>query len=87
MHAGTSATRIWLLLLALTGITFAAGKAHLEGPALVLSVLGIALYKGRLVAWHFMELQRVRPLWRGILGGYLAMVGLLVAVAFLITTA
>lgn len=77
-------TAVWLLLVALTGLTYAAGELHLTGPPLVFGVLAIALIKGRLIAWHYMELARVAPLWRAVLGGWLVAVGLLIGAAFLL---
>ncbi|MEF8792949.1 cytochrome C oxidase subunit IV family protein [Thiohalorhabdus sp.] len=78
-------TAIWLLLLALTGLTYAAGELHLTGPPWVFGVLAIVLVKGRLIAWHYMELARVAPLWRAVLGGWLVAVGGLIAAAFLLS--
>ena len=75
-------TAVWLALMALTGATYLAGELHLSGPALVFGVLAIALVKGRLIAWHYMGLARVRPLWRWVLGGWLIVVGGLIAAAF-----
>lgn len=79
-------TGIWLALLTLTAATFTVGELGLSGAGPVLGVLALALLKGRLVAWHFMELRRVRPLWRAILGGWLLVVGAGIAVAFLIAS-
>mgnify|MGYP006280357623 CR=1 FL=1 len=74
---------VWLALLALTAVTYAVGEAGLTGIGPMLAVLAIALIKGRLVAWHFMELRHVRPLWRSLLAGWLLVVGAGIATAFL----
>jgi len=70
--------------MALTGLTYAAGELKLSGPILVFGSLAIALIKGRLIAWHYMGLARVAPLWRAVLGSWLVVVGLLIAAAFLL---
>ena len=77
-------TGVWLALMGLTGVTYLAGELHLSGPTLVFGVLAIALVKGRLIAWHYMGLARVAPMWRAILGGWLLAVGGLIAAAFLL---
>ncbi|MFP4559981.1 MAG: cytochrome C oxidase subunit IV family protein [Thiohalorhabdus sp.] len=77
-------TATWLLLLALTGVTYAIGELHVEGPVLIFGALGVALLKGRLIAWRYMELARVQPLWRLVVGAWLAAVGGLIATAFLL---
>ena len=77
-------TGVWLVLIGLTGMTYLAGELHLSGPPLVFGVLAIALTKGRLIAWHYMGLARVTPMWRAILGGWLLAVGGLNAAAVLL---
>ena len=77
-------TLIWLLLLVLTFMTYAAAELGLQGKELVLGVLVIALITGQLVSDWFMGLRRVRGFWRPVLGGYFLIVGSLIAVAFLL---
>jgi caa(3)-type oxidase subunit IV len=77
-----AATVVWVVLIALTGVTYSAGKLAFTGPLLVFGVLAIALLKGYLIAWHYMGLAEASPLWRAVVGGWLAVVGLLIAVAF-----
>jgi cytochrome c oxidase subunit IV len=77
-------TLIWLLLLALSVATYAAAQLGLEGKGLILGVLALAIIKGQLVADHFMGLRRVGSFWRPLLGGYLFVVGTLIATAFLL---
>jgi len=77
-------TRVWLLLLVLTLITFAIGEAGLGGSRIMLAVLAITLVKSRMVAGFFMGLRQTRLLWRMIMLGYLAVVGSMIALAYLI---
>ena len=84
-HPERSATAVWLALVALTAATWLPGQLRLDGLVLVFGVLAMALVKGRLIAWHYMGLARVRPLWRWVLGSWLAAVGGLIAVAFVVS--
>ena len=77
-------TGIWLVLIALTFITYAAAELGLQGQGLVLGVLVIAIIKGQLVADRFMGLRWVRGFWRPVLTGYLLIVGSFIAIAFLL---
>ena len=77
-----SPTAIWLVLVVLTAATYAAGMFPIAGRPLIYGVLVIALLKGYLIAWHYMGMAQAGALWRAILGGWLAVVGLLIAAAF-----
>lgn len=76
-------TRIWLILMLLTGTTYALGEAGLGGVAIMLTVLGTAVVKVQMVANYFMGLRRTRWLWRGIVLGWLLLVAGLITVAYL----
>lgn len=76
------ATRVWLILVALTLSTFTFGALRYDGFGLVAAVLVIALVKGQLVVDHFMALRHGAPMWRVLLTGYLIVLGALIAVAF-----
>ncbi|MDE2368851.1 MAG: cytochrome C oxidase subunit IV family protein [Burkholderiales bacterium] len=76
-------TRAWLALLALTGISYIGPRA-LAGAPLVLAGLTLAVAKGQLVVDHYMGLRRVHWGWRAAMFCYLAGVGSLVALAFLL---
>ena len=76
---------IWLLLIALTTITYSIGKAGLSGKLVMLGLLGISLIKGQLIANYFMGLRHVSWIWRGIVLGYFLIVGCLIAVAYTIS--
>lgn len=75
-------TRIWLLLILLTGITYAIGETGLGGSTIMLVVLATAVLKAEMVAGYFMGLRRTRWLWRGIMLGWLLLVASLIAVAY-----
>jgi caa(3)-type oxidase subunit IV len=78
-------TRIWLILMILTGITYAIGEAGLGGVGIMLTVLGTAVIKVEMVANYFMGLRRTRWLWRGIVLGWLLLVASLITIAYLMT--
>lgn len=78
------ATRVWLVLIGLTLITFLLGMLGDQGIVMALLVLLIALVKGRLVADHFMMLRRGAPMWRMLLDGYLITLGVLLGIAFVV---
>ena len=76
-------TRIWLILVALTILTFCIGEEVAQGKAVMLSVLAIAFIKGQLIANYFMGLRHVSWLWRGIIMGYFMVGGGIIAIAYL----
>lgn len=77
-----SATIEWLVLLALTALTFGLAEAGLSGGAVLLPVLAATLVKGRIVIDRFMALQRVVAPWRWVVLGWLVVVLGLIAYAF-----
>ncbi|MDH5786022.1 MAG: cytochrome C oxidase subunit IV family protein [Chromatiales bacterium] len=79
-----TSTITWLLLLALTLVTYAAAQLGVEGKWLILGVLAIALIKGKLIIDRFMGLRWVGSFWRPMLDLYLFTVGGLIATAFLL---
>ena len=62
---------VWLLLVIATGITFAAGEFGTPGRGLIIGVLALAFFKGRLVILDFMELRHGPSLWRRAVLGWL----------------
>lgn len=68
-------TRTWLALLALTVVTVATGASALPPPVLASVSIVLAMLKCALVTERFMELHRVRGIWRPLLLGYIAVVG------------
>ncbi len=77
-------TGFWLLLIALSLVTYLAAELGLQGKSLVLGVLLLAIIKGQLVADGFMGLRHVGSFWRPLLTGYLFIVGSFIAAAFLL---
>ena len=62
---------IWLLMIALTLLSYAMGKFGFSGLASVLILLLTAVIKGTLIIRDFMELRGVSLLWRVIMYGWL----------------
>ncbi len=77
-------TGVWLALVGLTLLTFGIGRLELGGNAVMGFVLLATLVKGQLVVDHFMGLRRVKLFWRLVMFFYLAVVGSLIAVAYLL---
>jgi len=79
--------RIGLFLLVATGVTFAFGEAGLvERTAWpVFVMLALAFLKGLWIALDFMELRHAPPLWRRLVVGWLAVVVLLILLAWVVT--
>ena len=76
-------TTIWLVLVALTIVTFSLGEAGMSGKAVMLTLLAITMIKSQLVANYFMALRKTKFLWRAIMFGYFIIVGGLIAMAYL----
>lgn len=77
-------TVVWAALLLLTLSTYLLGTRDPGGALVMGAVLVLTLFKGQLVAWHFMGLRQVRPAWRLAMLAYLALVGMAIAGAYLI---
>ena len=77
-------TFIWLILVALTVATFSIGETGLSGKGTMLTLLAIAMIKSQMVANYFMALRQTKLLWRIIMFGYFAIVGGLIAIAYLV---
>lgn len=75
-------TRVWLLMVILTFVTYSARWLGLTDMGVVLAVLIIALVKAQMVIDYFMGLRRVRGFWRPLLFGYLIVLGGLITTAF-----
>lgn len=83
MHA-SQLNRSWMLLLAITGVTFWLGESGsaVGSMAVALAVLGQAFAKGLVVALDFLELREAPPLWRWLVIGWLVLVLGLVLLAY-----
>ncbi len=78
-------TRVYLVLMALTFVTFAVGQLGLGGLPVSLLVLGFALLKGQLVGDFFMGLRGIRGPWRWVIIIWLILPGGLITLAFSLT--
>lgn len=82
-------TRVYLVLVALTLVTYALGDLDLPDreQALILSltVLGFGLIKGQLIGDFFMGLKGVRGPWRWVILLWLLVPGALVTIAFTVS--
>jgi cytochrome c oxidase subunit IV len=77
-------TGVWLALVVLTLLTFDIGRLGLGGTTVMGFVLLATFVKGQLVVDYFMGLRRARLFWRLVMFFYLAVVGSLIAVAYLL---
>lgn len=76
-------TVIWLVLVALTIMTFSLGETSSSGKGVMLTLLAITMIKSQLVANYFIGLCKTRFLWRAVMLGYFLIVGGLIALAYL----
>ena len=76
-------TRIWLLLVLLSFVTYLVGEMGATGVAPALLVLGLAMLKGQLIGDFYMGLRWVSGLWRWAVVLWLLVPGGLVTAAFL----
>ena len=75
-------TWTWLILMVLTLMMLAIGKAGLGGIGIVSLVLLSTLVKTQLVADYFMGLKTANLLWRSIVTVYLLLVIALIGLAY-----
>ncbi len=74
---------IWVLLIALTVATYAAGKAGLGGPVVMYALLLSIFIKGHFIIADFMGLRNAPRLWRWLVHGWLVLVMGFIALAYL----
>ena len=77
-------TRIWLLLMGLSYVTYLVGASAIEGLWAALLVLGFAMLKGQLIGDFYMGLRWVRGFWRWVIALWLIVPGALIATAFVL---
>ena len=77
-------TRVYLVLMALTLLTFLIRLGELDTVWTSLLVLGFALLKGQLIGDFFMGLGGLQGGWRWVIVLWLLVVGALIASAFLL---
>ena len=73
---------VFAFLVAATGVTWLVGETGSAGPAAVALILGLALVKGGLVIREFMLLRRASLPWNLIVGGWLVLVLLAIALTY-----
>ncbi len=81
----TAANRAWILLLLATGLTWWLGESGMAESASVPAaflMLGLALVKGVLVIYDFMELRHAPRMWKLLIVGWLAFVLSMIALAY-----
>jgi cytochrome c oxidase subunit IV len=76
-------TRVYLVMIGLTLVTFAIGASGIGGLDAALLVLAFALVKGQLVGDYFMGLKGIRGPWRWVIFLWLFIPGSLIATAFI----
>ena len=77
---------LWLVMLLLTLTTYAMGKLDFSGTAAMFFVILTAAVKGTFIIRDFMELRGVSLLWRVIMYGWLSVVCVSIAIAYLVST-
>lgn len=78
-------TWVYLIMMALTFVTFEIGQLGLQGLTASLLVLGLALLKGQLVGDFFMGLHGIRGPWRWVILVWLFLAGGLITLAFVLS--
>lgn len=73
---------VWLLLIVLTVLTWAAGRADFGGVNLAIALLASIWIKGHFVIADFMDLRGAPLLWRGLTHGWLIIVMALILFAY-----
>lgn len=77
-------TRIWLLLMGLSCVTYLVGASAIKGLWAALLVLGFAILKGQLIGDFYMGLRGVSGVWRWVIALWLIVPGVLIATAFVL---
>ena len=77
---------LWLLMMALTISTYMLGALGFSGIAVVMFLLLTVLIKSTFIIRDFMELRGVSTLWKAIMYGWLGVVTLGIAIAYIVST-
>jgi len=80
-----NANIVWISMLLLTALTYLMGKFEFSGTAVMLIILSTAAIKATLIIRDFMGLKGVSLLWRIIMYGWLSIVCLSIAIAYIIS--
>jgi len=75
-------TFVYVLLMALTVVTWYVGVSQLGGLTFAFLVLGLSLLKGHLIGDYYMGLKAVSGIWRWVIVIWLLFPGSLIAIAF-----
>ncbi len=78
-------TRVYLVMMGLTFVTFGVGALGMGGVQVSLLVLALALIKGQMVGDYFMGLKGLTGWWRWVILAWLLIPGALIATAFTLT--
>jgi cytochrome c oxidase subunit IV len=76
---------IWMTMMLLTISTYAMGKFGYDGIVIMLILLLTSVIKGSFIIRDFMELNGVSLLWRVIMYGWLWLICIAIAVAYIIS--
>ena len=76
---------IWLAMMLLTLTTYAMAKLGYSGVVVMLFLLSTAAIKATLIIRDYMGLRGVSLLWRVIMYGWLLVVTIAIAIAYLIS--
>lgn len=73
---------IWVFLIAATGLAWAVAERGMGGPAIMALLFGLAFVKGALVILDYMAIRHAPVLWRALTLGWLAIVCILIGLAY-----
>jgi len=76
---------IWLVMMLLTISTYAMGKFGYDGIIIMLILLLTSVIKGSFIIRDFMELNGVSLLWRVIMYGWLWIICVAIAIAYIVS--
>ena len=76
-------TIIFIVLIALTLITWQIGRMELSGTNIIMTVLGFAIIKGAMIGDYYMGLRNISGFWRWLINAWLLVTGSLIAWAFI----
>lgn len=75
-------TFVYVLLMALTVVTWYVGVSGFSGLTFAFLVLGLSLLKGHLIGDYYMGLKTVSGIWRWVIVIWLLLPGSLIVIAF-----
>jgi heme/copper-type cytochrome/quinol oxidase subunit 4 len=79
-----SATTIWLILIALTGLSVITAERLSWREAATVTVFALAAVKAYLVITHYMETNRAAPQWRALYPLWAGVIGFTLIVGHLL---